>query len=125
MEEEGALPIEEEEEPTSEFVDGIELIFGRGKSGYKNVYPHRKGWQAKVAVEDKPACEAWESSRTSGVQQSRWHEQMHEACACSTAQIKLEPNLALEVRANPVLICQIFSRLLSVTCCCSTHENAQ
>ena len=36
------------------------------------------------------------------MQQSRWHEQKHEAYTCSTAQIKLEPNLALEVRANPV-----------------------
>ena len=33
-----------------------ELIFGRGKSGYKDVYPHRKGWQAKITVEDKGVC---------------------------------------------------------------------
>ena len=40
---EDAPPIEDEdEEPTSEHVDGLELIFGRGKSGYKDVYPHRK-----------------------------------------------------------------------------------
>ena len=51
--EEGEPPNEEEEEPTSEFVGDLELIFGRGKSGYKDIYPHRKGWQAKVTVEDK------------------------------------------------------------------------
>ena len=52
-----APPIEdEEEEPTSEFVGDLELIFGRGKSGYKDVYPHRKGWQAKITVEDKGVC---------------------------------------------------------------------
>lgn len=38
----------------SEIVDGLdELFFGRVKSGYKDVYPHRKGWQARVSVEDK------------------------------------------------------------------------
>ena len=38
---EDAPPIEDEdEEPTSEHVDGLELIFGRGRSGYKDVYPH-------------------------------------------------------------------------------------
>ena len=54
--EEGEPPNEEEEEPTSEFVGDLELIFGRGKSGYKDIYPHRKGWQAKVTVEDKGVC---------------------------------------------------------------------
>ena len=53
---EGEPPIEEEEEPTSEIVDGHELIIGRGKSGYKDVYLHRKGWQAKVSVEGKGVC---------------------------------------------------------------------
>ena len=54
---EGDPPIDEEEgETTSEFVGGLELIFGRGKSGYKDVYPHRNGWQAKVTVEDKGVC---------------------------------------------------------------------
>ena len=47
---------DEADEPTSELVDGLELIFGRGKSGYKDVYPHRKGWQAKITVEDKGVC---------------------------------------------------------------------
>ena len=47
---------DEAAEPTSEIVDGLELIFGRGTSGYKDVYPHRKGWQAKVTVEDKGVC---------------------------------------------------------------------
>ena len=37
--EEDPPPIEEEEEPTSEFVGDLELVFGRGKSGYKDVYP--------------------------------------------------------------------------------------
>ena len=58
MVEERESPIEEEE-PTSEcseFVDGLELIFGRGRSGYKDVYPHRDGWQAKITVEDKGVC---------------------------------------------------------------------
>ena len=50
------LPIEEEKEPTSEVVDGLELLFGRGKSSYKDVYPHHKGWQAKFTVEDKGVC---------------------------------------------------------------------
>ena len=54
--EEGEPPNEEEEEPTSEFVGDLELIFGRGKSGFKDIYPHRKGWQAKVTVEDKGVC---------------------------------------------------------------------
>ena len=49
-------PIEEEEEPTSEWVGGLELIFGRSRSGYKDVYPHRKKWQAKVFVEGKGVC---------------------------------------------------------------------
>ena len=52
----GEPPHEEEEELTSEFVGGLELIFGRGRSGYKDVFPHRKGWQAKVFVEDKGVC---------------------------------------------------------------------
>ena len=54
--EEGEPPNEEVEEPTSEFVGDLELIFGRGKSGFKDIYPHRKGWQAKVTVEDKGVC---------------------------------------------------------------------
>ena len=37
--EEGEPPNEEEEEPTSEFVGDLELIFGRGKSGFKDIYP--------------------------------------------------------------------------------------
>ena len=36
------------DEPTSELVDGLKIILGRGKSGYKDVYPHRDGWQVKV-----------------------------------------------------------------------------
>jgi hypothetical protein len=54
--EEGEPPNEEVDEPTSEFVGDLELIFGRGKSGFKDIYPHRKGWQAKVTVEDKGVC---------------------------------------------------------------------
>ena len=47
MVEERESPIEKG--PTSEFVDDLELIFGRGRSGYKvfvdilDVYPHRDG----------------------------------------------------------------------------------
>ena len=55
--EEGESPIEKEEgEKTSELFEGLELIYGRGKSGYKDVYPHRKGCQAKITVEDKGMC---------------------------------------------------------------------
>ena len=53
---EGDPPMDEADEPTGEFVDGLELIAGRGRSGYKDVYPHRDGWQAKITVEDKGVC---------------------------------------------------------------------
>ena len=56
QQEDAAFEIEEEQEPTSEFFDGHELILGRGRSGYKDVHPHRKGWQAKVYVEGKGVC---------------------------------------------------------------------
>ena len=74
--EEGEPPNEEEEEPRSEIVSGLELFFGRGKSGYKDVYPHRKGWQAKVSVEDKGVCSLgiFKRSRPRSRLQLQWHK---------------------------------------------------
>ena len=56
QEENAADEREDGQEPTSELVGEHELIFGRGRSGYKDVYRHRKGWQAKVFVEGKGVC---------------------------------------------------------------------
>ena len=127
MEEEGALPIEEEEELTSEFVDGLELIFGRGKSSYKDVYPHRKGWQAKVAVEDKGVCSLgiFKDKRRAAIAVARAKARglylLH-----SPEKTRAKPGFGgAREPGGRCLICQIFLRLLSLTCCCSTHENAQ
>ena len=63
MEEEGEPPNEEEEEPTSEFVDGLELFYGRGKSGYKDVYPRTARAGRQRLLSRRKAYAAWASSR--------------------------------------------------------------
>ena len=114
---EGNPPNEEDEVPTNEVVDGLELIFGRVKSGYKDVYPHRKGWQAKITLEDSRASAAWASSRTRSTRQLLWPEQSPEAYSCSPTQIRLGPNLASEVRASLAVphLPALFPTFFSVT----------
>ena len=118
---EDAPPIEDEdEEPTSEHVDGLELIFGRGRSGYKDVYPHRKGWQAKVFVEDKGVYAAWEFSRTKSRLRLLWRGQRLQGYTSFQAQIRHAPSPAAEVRKNPAL-CLPIPFTSSHKHCCSTH----
>ena len=120
--EEDAPPIEEEE-PTSEFVGGLELIFGRGKSGYKDVYPHRKGWQAKVTVEDKGVCSL-------GVFKDKKHAAIAVARAKSRGLFLLPSPDKTRAKpgfggaCKPGLALPNSLHILS-HCCCSACDNAQ